>query len=59
VSFRSTNRLGACIQTIYGNNNTPMEMGATWFGKEHKILLTFLSEINIGYFEQHRKELHF
>jgi monoamine oxidase len=51
--FEAQNRLGGRIQTIYGNNNTPMEMGATWFGKEHKNLINFLSEINIGYFEQH------
>ena len=51
--LEAQNRLGGRIQTIYGDNETPMEMGATWFSKEHKNLLTFLSEINVGYFEQH------
>jgi monoamine oxidase len=30
-----------------------MEMGATWFSKEHKHLLQLLKELNISYFEQH------
>jgi monoamine oxidase len=46
-------RLGGRIETIYGNDNTPMEMGATWFGKEHFNLIGLLSELNIGYFAQH------
>jgi monoamine oxidase len=58
ISFsilEAQNRMGGRIETIYGNNKTPMEMGATWFGKEHKNLLHFLSEINIGFFEQHNE----
>ena len=55
ISFKileAQNRLGGRIETILGKQNTPMEMGATWFGKEHKNLLSLLSEINVGYFEQ-------
>ncbi len=48
-------RLGGRIETIYGNQKTPMEMGATRFGKEHKNLIELLSELNIGYFEQHNE----
>ncbi len=58
ISFKileAQNRLGGRIDTIYGNQNTAMEMGATWFGKEHKNLIRFLSEINIGFFEQHNE----
>lgn len=58
ISFKileAQNRLGGRIETIYGNQNTPMEMGATWFGKEHKNLIQLLSELNIGYFEQHNE----
>ena len=33
--LEAKNRLGGRIETIYGNLDTPMEMGATWFGKEH------------------------
>ena len=58
ISFKileAQNRLGGRIETIYGNQNTPMEMGATWFGIEHKNLIQFLSEINVDYFEQHNE----
>ncbi len=53
--LEAQNRLGGRIETIYGNHKTPMEMGATWFGKEHNKLLHFLSEINVGFFEQHNE----
>lgn len=56
ISFRiieAQDRLGGRIETIYGHDDTPMEMGATWFGSEHVNLLGLLSELNIGYFEQH------
>lgn len=46
---------GGRIETIYGNQNTPMEMGATCFSKEHKNLIRFLSEINIDFSEQHNE----
>jgi len=51
--LESQNRLGGRIETIYGNAKTPMEMGATWFGTEHKNLLGLMSELKIDYFEQH------
>ena len=58
ISFKileAQNRLGGRIETVFGNQNTPMEMGATWFGKDHKNLIYILSELNIGYFEQHNE----
>ena len=33
--------------------NIPPIKGATWFGEEHLNLIQLLSELNIGYFEQH------
>jgi monoamine oxidase len=51
--LEAQDRLGGRIKTITGQQNTPMEMGATWFGNEHIHLLELLSELNIGYFEQH------
>ena len=51
--LEAQNRLGGRIQTIFGKQNTPIEMGATWFGKEHMHLKQLLSELNIGYFEQY------
>ena len=53
--LEAQNRLGGRIETIYGNDKTPMDMGATWFSKEHKNLLGFLNELNVGYFEQHNE----
>jgi monoamine oxidase len=50
--LEAQDRLGGRIQTIQGNHNTPMEMGATWFGKEHVHLAALLTELNVGYFEQ-------
>ena len=51
--LEAQHRLGGRIETIYGKQNTPMEMGATWFNAEHKNLLALLAELNIGHFEQH------
>ncbi len=62
ISFKileAQNRIGGRIETIYGLQNTPMEMGATWFSKEHHQLIQFLSEINIGYFEQYNAGISF
>ena len=50
--LEAQNRLGGRIETIFGHQETPMEMGATWFSKEHKNVQHLLSEINIGHFEQ-------
>ncbi|OBX23447.1 monoamine oxidase [Gelidibacter algens] len=46
-------RLGGRINTVYGTDTTPIEMGATWFGDYHKHLITLLEELGIGYFEQY------
>jgi len=51
--LEAQSKLGGRIETIYGKQDTPMEMGATWFGEEHIHLIQLLSELNIGYFEQH------
>lgn len=56
LSFKileAQNRIGGRIETIYGTENTPMEMGATWFSREHTQLLSLLKELDIEYFEQH------
>jgi monoamine oxidase len=47
------NRIGGRIETRHGVLDTPMEMGATWFGALHTHLLDLLQEIEIEYFEQH------
>lgn len=46
-------RVGGRINTLNGTNNTPVEMGATWFGPQHKYLIALLKELGINYFEQY------
>lgn len=46
-------RIGGRINTVYGINETPVEMGATWFYAQHIHLLRLLEELNIEYFEQY------
>lgn len=48
-------RVGGRINTIYGKEETPVEMGATWFGNYHKHLIALLEELGIEYFEQYMK----
>ena len=46
-------RIGGRINTVSGIDNTPVEMGATWFGDQHKYLIALLKELDIDYFEQY------
>lgn len=46
-------RVGGRINTVYGTDNTPVEMGATWFGPQHKNLIALLKELEKNYFEQY------
>lgn len=46
-------RIGGRIHTIYGSGDTPVEMGATWFGNQHQHLIALLKELGIYYFEQY------
>ena len=50
--LEARNRVGGRINTVYGTNNTPIEMGATWFTNQHKCLIALLEELEIEYFEQ-------
>lgn len=45
--------IGGRVHTIYGNNGTPMEMGATWLGNQHQHLKGLLQELGLETFEQH------
>ncbi len=53
--IEARNRVGGRINTIYGADNTPLEMGATWFGNYHKHIIALLEELEIEYFEQYMK----
>lgn len=48
-------RVGGRINTVSTAGNTPVEMGATWFGHQHQHLIALLEELGIGYFEQYMK----
>ncbi|MGH1336883.1 MAG: flavin monoamine oxidase family protein [Aureispira sp.] len=50
--LESRARIGGRIHTVYGQQETPVEMGATWFGDHHTALIQLLNELKIGYFEQ-------
>jgi len=51
--LEARNRLGGRIHTVYGNSETPVEMGATWFTQQHEQLKVLLEELELEYFEQH------
>ncbi len=46
------NRVGGRIHTIKSNNNTTIELGATWIQRPHTQLLSLLSELKMEIFEQ-------
>lgn len=50
--LEARNRLGGRIYTHYSEGLAPIEMGATWFGNEHKKLRALLKELGLGQFEQ-------
>ena len=55
ISFKiieARNRTGGRIHTIFTNDQTPIEMGATWFGEQHQELLMLLEELNLSVFKQ-------
>ncbi|MFT4806083.1 MAG: monoamine oxidase [Algoriphagus sp.] len=51
--LEARNRAGGRIHTINRADNTPVEMGATWFTHQHKYLIALLKELELDYFEQH------
>ena len=46
-------RVGGRINTVCGTNDTPVEMGATWFNHQHQHLISLLEEFEIDYFKQY------
>lgn len=46
-------RLGGRIYTHLLNQETPIEMGATWLGQQHTALLELVQELNIPVYEQY------
>lgn len=57
--LEARNRLGGRINTIKGNEETPIEMGATWLGEKHKTLVNFLNHLGIKKFKQYNHGVAF
>ena len=53
--LEANSRIGGRINTITGASGVTIEMGATWFGKQHPNLLSFLDSLGLPYFRQHTK----
>ncbi|CDF79504.1 amine oxidase [Formosa agariphila KMM 3901] len=53
--LEASNRCGGRIQTIKGENETPMELGATWFSDIHPNLISLLDELELKKFPQYSK----
>ncbi|MEM1323269.1 MAG: FAD-dependent oxidoreductase [Bacteroidota bacterium] len=51
--LEARSRYGGRIYTRQGQNQTPMEMGATWLGDKHRQLNQLLNELNLPRFAQH------
>lgn len=51
--LEARDRIGGRINTVLGAENTPVEMGATWFNEQHYNLIGLLEELGIGAFEQY------
>lgn len=48
-------RTGGRVLTIAAGNDTPVEMGATWFTDKHLHLLALLKELDLQFFTQYQK----
>lgn len=53
--LEARDRIGGRIFTLDGTGDTPVEMGATWFGSQHINLIQLLKELDISGFEQYMK----
>ncbi|EZH72585.1 hypothetical protein ATO12_20840 [Aquimarina atlantica] len=55
ISFKiieARSRIGGRIHTVLTDDETPIEMGATWIGIQHQELLKVLEELKLPVFEQ-------
>ena len=53
--LEASSRLGGRIQTVKGNMETPMELGATWFSDMHPNLLSLIEELGLQKYNQFSK----
>lgn len=50
--LEARDRPGGRINTVFGPNGIPLEMGATWFGNQHQNLKELLKELKLPDFKQ-------
>lgn len=50
--IEARNRVGGRINTIFSKQNTPIEVGATWFTDHHVNLKALLNQLGLPYFKQ-------
>ncbi len=50
--LEARNRIGGRIHTLYSEQDTPIEMGATWLSHQHSELLHLLETLHLPIFEQ-------
>jgi len=55
VILEASSRPGGRIQTIKGENETPLELGATWFSDMHPNLLALIEELGLKKYPQFSK----
>ncbi|MEL6637600.1 MAG: NAD(P)/FAD-dependent oxidoreductase [Bacteroidota bacterium] len=53
--LEASSRLGGRIQTVKGENGTPLELGATWFSDVHLNLVALLKRLGLEKFPQYAK----
>lgn len=51
--LEASSQIGGRIKTITGTTGVPMEMGATWFGNQHRHLKELLERLQVPHFKQH------
>lgn len=51
--LEARSRIGGRINTVLGESNTPVELGATWFNSQHLHISALLKELNLNSFEQY------
>jgi monoamine oxidase len=59
IILEGSSRLGGRIQTIKGVNETPLELGATWFSDIHPNLLSLIDELGLIKYPQFSKGISF
>lgn len=57
--LEARSRIGGRINTVQGTNDTPVEMGATWFGDQHTNIKALLKELGIEYYVQYMEGTSF